>query len=63
MKKRFLFLPILFAALGFSAFVRSPGSEQVRAVQILALIGTGMCLGVGLANLRAFIAAKPQSKS
>jgi hypothetical protein len=52
MKKRFVFLPLLFAALGFSAFVRSPGSDHVRTVQILALIATGMCLGVALAHLR-----------
>jgi hypothetical protein len=60
MKKRLVFLPLLLAAFGFSAFVRSTGSDHVRAVQILALIATGMCLGVALANLRALFGAKLQ---
>jgi len=60
MNKRFVFLPLLFAFLGFSAFLRSTGSDHVRAVQILDLIGTGMCLGVALANARFFFGSKSQ---
>jgi hypothetical protein len=53
MKKRFVFFPLFFAALGFSALVRSStGPDHVRTVQILALIATGTCLGVALAHLR-----------
>jgi hypothetical protein len=55
-----VFIPLLFALLGFSTFVRTTGSDQVRAVQILALIATGVCLGVALANLQALFGAKPQ---
>lgn len=60
MNRRYVFFPLFFAILGFSAFVRSAGSDHVRPVQILTLIATGMCLGVGLVNLRALLGAKPQ---
>jgi len=60
MKKRFVFLPLFFAALGFSAFLRSTGSDQVRAVQIVVLIAIGACLGIALANLRALLGPKSQ---
>jgi hypothetical protein len=51
MKHRLVFLPLFFAALGFFAFLRMPGAENVRAVQVVSLIGTGMCIGVALARL------------
>jgi hypothetical protein len=62
MKKRFVLFPLFFAALGYSAFLRSTGSDHVRAVQILALIATGMCLGVALAHLRFLFEKKSQLK-
>jgi len=52
MKARLFFMPLLAAALGFGAFVRSEGSETVRAVQIVSLIATGMGLGVALAHFK-----------
>ncbi|MFZ0773610.1 MAG: hypothetical protein WCA49_11385 [Candidatus Sulfotelmatobacter sp.] len=58
MKKRFVFLPLFLAALGFSVFLRSNGSDHVRTVQILTLIAIGMCLGIALANLLALFNAK-----
>jgi hypothetical protein len=60
MKKRLLFLPLLGALLSFSTFLRSTGSDHVKTVQILALIITGMCLGVALVNLRFLFGAKSQ---
>ena len=60
MNKRRVFLPFLFAVLAFFAFLRTSGSENVRAVQILSLIATGMCLGVALAHLRFLLSTKPQ---
>lgn len=51
MRKR-IAIPLLLAVLGFLSFVRTAGSDHIRAVQITALIATGMCLGVALANLR-----------
>jgi len=51
MKRSLVVVPLLFAALGFFAFLRMPGAENVRAVQIVSLIATGMCIGVALAHL------------
>jgi hypothetical protein len=55
MKKRLFFIPLFAAALGFSAFLRSTGAENVRSVQIVALITTGMGLGVALAHLKLLL--------
>jgi len=44
-------MPLLLAALGFFAFLRMPGAENVRAVQIVILMSIGMCVGVALARL------------
>lgn len=58
MKARLFLFPLLAAILGFSAFVRSDGSESVRAVQIVSLIATGMGLGVALAHLKFALDAR-----
>ena len=58
MKARLFFLPLLAAVLGFSAFLRSDGSESVRTVQIVSLIATGMGLGVALAHLKFALDAR-----
>lgn len=58
MSKRFVFLPLLFAVLAFFAFLRTAGADSVRAVQIVDLIATGMCLGVALAHVRARLESK-----
>jgi hypothetical protein len=55
-----LFLPLFVAALGFGAFLRTSGSENVRAVQIVILLGCGMCLGVTLAQFAGALKRKPQ---
>ena len=59
-RQRLAFLfPLLFSGFAFGAFFRIPGSENVRAVQVVALIGTGMCLGVALAQMfRAMLGPK-----
>jgi hypothetical protein len=49
---KYFFLPLFASALGFSAFLRTTGAESVRGVQIVALIATGMGLGVALAHLK-----------
>ena len=36
--RRGMFMPLVASALGLIAFFRMPGSENVRAVQMLALI-------------------------
>jgi len=53
-----LVTPLIAAVLGFGAFVRIPGSENVRAVQIVALLAAGMGLGVTLAHFMALLRAK-----
>jgi hypothetical protein len=58
MTNRSIILPLLFSIFGFAAFLRISGAENVRAVQILTLLATGICLGVALAHLRALLGAK-----
>jgi hypothetical protein len=58
MKKRFVLFPLFVAAVSFSVFLRSNGSDHVRTVQILTLVAIGMCLGIALANLLALFNAK-----
>ena len=60
MKNRLFFLPLLAAVLGFSAFLRTSGAENVRAVQMVSLIAAGMGLGVALANLKFLLAGRSQ---
>ena len=59
MMRRLIFVPMLLALLAFLAFLRTSGAENVKAVQIVSLIATGICVGVALANLRF----RPGSKS
>lgn len=61
-KKEFrkgLVTPLLVFVLGLGAFLRIPGSENVRAVQIVALLGSGMGLGVALAYVRVLVGMGP----
>jgi hypothetical protein len=50
-----LIAPFMVFVLGFGAFLRMPGSENVRAVQMLALLGSGMGLGVAIAHVRVLV--------
>ena len=54
MKKRFVLFPLFVAAVSFSVFLRSDGSDHTRTVQILTLVAIGMGLGIALANLLPF---------
>jgi len=60
--RRGLIVPLLVAVLAFGAFLRMPGSENVRAVQILSLIGVGMGLGVALAHIKILLGMKSDQK-
>jgi hypothetical protein len=58
--RRALLLPLVAAALAYGAFVRMPGSENVRVAQMLALLACGMGLGIALAHLKLALSAKPK---
>ena len=60
--RRGLSASLLAALLGFGAFARTGGSENVRAVQMLALLATGMGLGVALMHVRLLMALKPDEQ-
>ena len=55
---KYIFLPLIAAVLGFSSFLRSDGAENVRNVQIVALLASGMGLGVALAHLKLIMGSK-----
>lgn len=50
-----LVAPLLVFVMGFAAFLRTPGSENVRAVQVVALLASGMGLGMALAHIRVLV--------
>jgi hypothetical protein len=58
MKPRAWVMPLVAAFLGFSAFLRTPGADNVRAVQMVTLIATGIGLGVALAHVRIALSAR-----
>jgi len=58
--RRGLIMPLLVAVLAFGAFIRSPGSENVRVVHILSLIGVGMGLGVALAHVKILLGMRSE---
>jgi hypothetical protein len=61
MSGRPAFYPLLIAAIAFLLFLRTAGAENVRAVQIVDLICTGVCLGLALARLRLPSRTKSES--
>jgi hypothetical protein len=56
MKKLNVLSLLFIAAVCFCIFLRSNGSDHIRTVQILTLIGVGMCLGVALTSLLTLFA-------
>jgi hypothetical protein len=61
MRKNLIFVSLLFSILAFLAFMRTTGADHVRAVQIVDLIATGVCLGIGLAHLGVLMNRKSSS--
>jgi hypothetical protein len=58
MKKRFPFV----AAVSFSVFLPSNGSDHVKTLPILTLVAIGVCLGIALANLLALFNAESKDE-
>ena len=46
---------LLVFVLGLGAFLRIAGSENVRAVQMVALLVSGVGLGMGVAYVRVLV--------
>jgi hypothetical protein len=53
--RRGLIIPLFVSILSFYSFLRMPGSEHVRNVQIVALLACGMGLGVALAQIKILL--------
>ena len=51
-------MPLLFGLLGVSRLIDNPRLAGVRAVDIVQLIASGMCLGVALTTLVTLLRAK-----
>ena len=49
------FVPFLIGAVGLYQFVQRPGFAGFRNVDIVLLLASGMCFGVALAGLFAFL--------
>ncbi|MBZ5720605.1 MAG: hypothetical protein LAO03_09515 [Acidobacteriia bacterium] len=60
--RRGLVMSLIAAAMGFSAFLRMQGSENVRAVQIVSLLATGIGLGVALSHARVLWGLRKEDK-
>ncbi len=56
--RRLLVMPLIASMFAFFAFWRTPGADSVRPVQILALLATGMGLGVVLAHVKLLLGLK-----
>ncbi len=60
MRRRSIFFPLFLGVFTFFGFLRTPGADHVRPVQIATLIATGMCIGVALAHLIVQLNARSQ---
>lgn len=58
--RRGMIMPLLVAAFALGAFFRISGAENVRAVQMLALVAVGMGIGVALAHLKILLGMKKE---
>ena len=48
-------VPLLFGLLSLFKMVGKPSFAAIRGVDVVQLIGTGMCFGVALATLVVFV--------
>lgn len=58
---RIFFVLIVFGLIGLLSFIGSPAMADVRAVDVVRLIGAGMCIGGAIVALSAHLHGR-QSK-
>jgi len=54
-------LPLLFGLLSLSSIVGRPSFATIRTVDVVHLIGTGMCFGASLVGLIMFFRGRRSS--
>jgi hypothetical protein len=55
-RKQFLsWAPLLFGLMGVSRILGNPRLAAIRTIDIVQLVGIGICLGVALATLVPFL--------
>ena len=50
-----IWIPLLFGLMGVARIFGNPRLAAIRPVDLVRLIGTGMCLGVALITLVTFL--------
>ncbi len=58
---RILFVLTAFGVMSFLAIFSSPAWDNIRGVDIVRLIGTGMCIGGAMVSLRAYLYSRRSS--
>ncbi len=53
-----IFVPLFVGAIGFFHLVSQPRFATIRTVDVVQLTGSGMCFGVALCALFAFLRSK-----
>jgi hypothetical protein len=48
-----VFVPLLIGSIGFFNLTRNPRFQAIHTVDVVQLLGTGMCFGVALVALFA----------
>jgi len=56
---RIFFVLASFGVISLLAMVSGPALTDIRAVDIIHLIGTGMCIGGAIVALTAYLRSRP----
>ena len=54
-QRAIVFVPLLIGVIGLSTLMQRPGFELFHAVDVVQLLGSGMCFGVAFSGLVAMI--------
>ncbi len=55
----FWIIPLLIGSVGFYRVTQSPNFELYRAVDIIQLLGSGLCFGAAIAGVIFMLRARP----